>query len=137
MIDAPLSELMALWRIGMVEDYINSFLALVYRDATLSENQHVQLFMAGLVNPLKIDVALCRFRSLDYAIMLAWAYEHRVHTYPIPTREGPATTLALPAAPVAVPMAIAPADASSSAHVGKQPLVTALPHKHLSLAGMA
>lgn len=88
MIDAPLSELMALWRIGMVEDYINNFLALVYRDATLSENQHVQLFMAGLVNPLKIDVALCRFRSLDYAIMVAWAYEQCVHTYPIPTRAG-------------------------------------------------
>lgn len=93
MIDAPLSELMALWRIGMVEDYINSFLALVYRDATLSENQHVQLFTAGLVNPLKIDVALCRFRSLDYAIMLAWAYEQRVHTYPIPTRVGRAPRL--------------------------------------------
>lgn len=36
MIDAPLSELMALWRTGMVEDYINSLLALVYCDAMLS-----------------------------------------------------------------------------------------------------
>lgn len=71
MIDAPLSELMVLWRTGMVEDYINSFLALVYCDAMLSENQHIQLFTAGLVNPLKTDVTLCQFRSLDYAIMLA------------------------------------------------------------------
>lgn len=71
MIDAPLSELMVLWRTGMVEDYINSFLALVYCDAMLSENQHVQLFTAGLVNPLKTDVTLCQFRSPDYAIMLA------------------------------------------------------------------
>ncbi len=143
MTDSPLGELTALRRTGTVEDYINNFLALACRDVELSERQQVQLFTAGLVNPLKTDVALCRPQSLDDAIMLARAYEQRVQvgaTDPVPARSGRAPRPALPALPASAstaPGTSAAPDTLSSASTGKQPLVSALPRKRLSPAEMA
>lgn len=143
MTDSPLGELTTLWRTGTVDDYINSFLALACRDAKLSENQQVQLFTAGLVNPLKTDVALCRPSSLDDTIMLARAYEQRVQlgtTDPVPARSGRTPRPSLPALPAPVSAASAAStapDAASSASTSKQPLVSALPRKRLSPAEMA
>lgn len=143
MTDGCLGELTALRRTGSVEDYVNSFLALACRDAELSEGQQVQLFTAGLVNPLKTDVVLCQPRSLDDAIMFARAYEQRVHlgtTDPAPARLGRAPWPALSEPPVSAAPSTpdaASASASSSAHAGTQSLVASLPRKRLSPAEMA
>ena len=48
---------------------------LAYHNAELTKRQQVQLFIIGLVNPLKTDVALHRLATLDDANMLARAYE--------------------------------------------------------------
>ena len=60
MTDSPVGELMLLRRTDSVEDYTDKFLSYACRDADLSEQQLVQIYMAGLVNPLKTDVALRR-----------------------------------------------------------------------------
>lgn len=73
--DSPVGEIMLLHRHGTVEDYTDKFPTLACRDADLTESQLVQMYTAGLVNPLKTDVALRRPTSLDDAIMLARAYE--------------------------------------------------------------
>jgi hypothetical protein len=141
MTDSPLGELTALRRTGTVEDYVNSFLALACRDVELSESQQVQLFTAGLVNPLKTDVALCRPRSLDDAIMLARAYEQRATlgpTDPSAPRTGRVPRPSLPASSAASASAsTTSADVAASTAAGKQPLVSALPRKRLSPAEMA
>ncbi|KAG8091178.1 hypothetical protein GUJ93_ZPchr0011g28704 [Zizania palustris] len=71
-------ELMLLRRTGSVE-YTDRFFAFACRDADLTEQQLVQIYTAVLVNPLKTDVALRRPATLDGAIMLARAYEQRMH----------------------------------------------------------
>jgi hypothetical protein len=76
--DSPIGELMLLRRTGTVDDYTDQFLALACRDADLSEQQLIQIYTTGLVNPLKTDIALRRPASLDEAIMLARAYEQRL-----------------------------------------------------------
>jgi len=70
--------MMLLRRDGTVDDYTDKFLALACRDADLTEPQLVQMYTAGLVNPLKTDVALRRPTSLDDAIVFARAYEQRM-----------------------------------------------------------
>jgi len=60
MTDSPVGELMLLRRTDSVEDYTDKFLSYACRDADLSEQQLVQIYTAGLVNPLKTDVALRR-----------------------------------------------------------------------------
>lgn len=78
MTDGPIGELMLLRRTGTVEDYTDKFLALACRDADITEKQLVQMYNAGLVNPLKTDVALQRPQSLDDAIMFVRTYEQRL-----------------------------------------------------------
>lgn len=107
-------------------------------DVELSEPQQIQLFMASLVNPLKTDVALRRPSTLDDAIMLAQAYEQRLHlgaTDPIPERAVRALRMVLPAPSTA--SSTPSTDAASTTASGKQPLVAALPRKHLSPVEMA
>jgi hypothetical protein len=89
MTDSPVDEIMLLRRTGTVEDYTDKFLALACRDADLTELQLVQMYMAGLVNPLKTDVALRRPQSLDDGIMLARAYEQRLQLDPSDPGHGP------------------------------------------------
>ena len=56
--ESPLGEISLLRRTGTVEDYAKQFVALACREVELSERQQVQLFIAGLVNPLRTDVAI-------------------------------------------------------------------------------
>ncbi|KAJ1283624.1 hypothetical protein BS78_03G142700 [Paspalum vaginatum] len=78
MTDTPLGALKLLQRTSTVEDYCEKFMALACRDAELSEQQQIQLFIAGLRNPLQIDVSIRRPHSLNEAITLARAYEQRM-----------------------------------------------------------
>jgi hypothetical protein len=82
MTDSPVSEVMLLHRTGSVEDYTDQFLAFACCNADLTEQQLVYIYTAGLVNPLKTDVALRRPANLDDAIMLARAYEQRMQLEP-------------------------------------------------------
>jgi hypothetical protein len=75
--DSPIGELTMLRRTGSVNDYCNRFMALSYRDLTLTETQQVQLFITGLANPLRTDVALMQPRTLADAVVFARAYEQR------------------------------------------------------------
>ena len=91
MTDSPVEEIMLLCHTGSVENYTNKFLPLACHDADLTEAQLVQMYTAGLVNPLKTDIALHHPSSLDDAIMLARAYEQRLQlsaTDPGHTRGG-------------------------------------------------
>jgi len=54
----PLGELAACRRTSTVADYQDRFLALLTCAGPLTEAQQVQLFMAGLGEPLSIDVQL-------------------------------------------------------------------------------
>jgi hypothetical protein len=105
-----LGELIQLKRDTTVVDYQNRFLALVDRCTGLSEKQHIDIFTAGLRNPLKADVELEQPATLDDAMALALAYEHRLamiedspaHVTSRPQAGRPAPTtkvLALPAPP--------------------------------------
>lgn len=73
----PLGELAYLRRTSTVQEYQQRFLALLYRTDQLTSKQQVQLFTAGLRNPLKIDVELQNPSNLQTAMSLAHAYEHR------------------------------------------------------------
>ncbi|WVZ58711.1 hypothetical protein U9M48_008951 [Paspalum notatum var. saurae] len=78
MTDTPLGALKLLQRTSTVEDYCEKFMALACRDAELSEPQQVQLFIAGLRNPLQIDVSLHKPFTLNEAITLARAFEQHL-----------------------------------------------------------
>jgi len=56
--ESPLGELTQLRRMGMVEEYAKQFISLACREVELSECQQVQIFIAGLTNPLRTDVAI-------------------------------------------------------------------------------
>jgi hypothetical protein len=73
-----LGELIQLKRDTTVADYQNRFLALVIRCTGLSEKQRIDIFTAGLRNPLKTDVELEQPATLDDAMALARAYEQRL-----------------------------------------------------------
>ncbi|WVZ96354.1 hypothetical protein U9M48_042006 [Paspalum notatum var. saurae] len=90
MTDTLLGALKLLQRTTSVEDYCEKFMSLACRDAELSESQQVQLFIAGLRNPLQLDVALQRPYTLNEAITLARAYEQRMLlSDPLPIRSAP------------------------------------------------
>jgi hypothetical protein len=73
---------MLLRRTGSVEDYTDQFLAFACCNADFTEQQLFYIYTAGVVNPLKTDVALRRPSNLDNAIMLARAYEQRMQLEP-------------------------------------------------------
>jgi hypothetical protein len=81
--ESPLGELVLLRHAGTVEEYTDQFLTLACRDADLSDHKLVQIYTAGLSNPLKTDVALRRPVTLDDTIMLARAYEQRMQLHPM------------------------------------------------------
>jgi hypothetical protein len=144
MTDSPVGQIMLLRRDGSVEEYTDKFLALACHDADLTELQLIQMYTAGLVNPLKTDVALRRPQSLDDAIMLAHAYEQRMLLAPSDTGQGRGGRLAFSSGPPAsaaktVSTASAPASSSAStAGTGKvTPLSASLPRRRLSPAEMS
>jgi hypothetical protein len=94
-----------------VVEYQNKFLQLVNRCANLSEKHQIDIFSAGLCNPLKIDAELEQPATLEETMALAHAYEQCLSmpndTAPCtlirPAYSYPATkTLALPAPPSAL-----------------------------------
>jgi hypothetical protein len=50
--DTPLRELAMLRRTGSVDEFANRFMALSYRDPTITEQQQIRLFTTGLGDPL-------------------------------------------------------------------------------------
>jgi hypothetical protein len=143
MTDSAVGELMLLRRTGSVEDYTDQFLAFACRDADLTEQQLVHIYTAGLVNPLKTDVALRRPANLDDAIMLARAYEQRMQlgpADPAPVRGGRQQHQAsFPAAAAKAPSAQqAPSASSAAPGVGKSSALSSmLPRRRLSPTEMA
>jgi hypothetical protein len=59
-------------------------MALSCYDAGITETHQVQLFMVGLGQPLRMDVALQKPAALDEAIKMARAYEQRTTPAPSP-----------------------------------------------------
>jgi len=72
-----LAELKDLHRTGSVEEYQQQFLALLCRCDGLSVPQQINLFTAGLGQPLRTDVELQAPTNLQTAMSLARAYEQR------------------------------------------------------------
>jgi hypothetical protein len=48
----PLNELAMLHRLGSVDEFVKRFMALSYRDPSITEPQQIQLFIADLGDPL-------------------------------------------------------------------------------------
>jgi hypothetical protein len=57
--DIPIGELVHLCHDDIVEDYCTKFMSLACHEITLFEGFHVQLFVLGLVEPLRMDITLC------------------------------------------------------------------------------
>lgn len=74
----PLGELAHLRRTGSVSEYQDQFLLLLARCDNVSERQQVDLFTAGLRNPLRMDVELQRPETLEDAMSLARSFERRL-----------------------------------------------------------
>ncbi|CAN6181094.1 unnamed protein product [Urochloa humidicola] len=94
-----LGEIKALHRTGSVEEYQRQFLALLCRCDQLSPRQQIDLFTAGLGQPLASDVKMQRPSNLQTAMSLARAYELRskeaakaIHPYPKKTRPSLSTS---------------------------------------------
>jgi hypothetical protein len=75
LIESPIDELALLRCNGSIDDFTKKIMALSYRDTAIMEAHQVQLFLAGLGDPLQTDVTLQHPVMLDDAIMLARAYE--------------------------------------------------------------
>ena len=74
-----LGELTNLRRTGSVKEYQHRFLALLCRCTDLTMQHQIDLFTAGLGQPLSSDVELQRPNNLQMAMSLARAYERRAH----------------------------------------------------------
>jgi hypothetical protein len=77
LMDSPIGELAHLRREGMVEEYCTKFMSLACCEPTLSEGFQVQLFVAGLGEPLRTDIALHQPATIDEAVKFAQAHEKR------------------------------------------------------------
>jgi hypothetical protein len=86
--ESPIDKLIVLRREGSVDSFCNRFMALSCRDPEIIEAHQIQLFMAGLDQPLRTDVALQKPATMDEAIMYAHAYEQRSTATPAPSRHG-------------------------------------------------
>jgi hypothetical protein len=73
-----LGELIQFRHDSTVVDCQNKFLQLVNRCANLSEKHQIDIFTAGLRNPLKTDVELEQPATLEEAMDLARAYEQQL-----------------------------------------------------------
>jgi hypothetical protein len=77
----PLGELKEL-RTGSVEEYQRQFLALLCRCDSLSAVHAMNLFTAGLGEPMTLDVEMQRPEDLQAAMSLARAFERRASVAP-------------------------------------------------------
>ncbi|CAO2189932.1 unnamed protein product [Urochloa humidicola] len=74
----PLGELAHLRRTGSVADYIDQLLLLLARCENVTERQQVDLFTAGLRNPLRMDVEMQKPEFLEDAMGYARSFERRL-----------------------------------------------------------
>jgi hypothetical protein len=74
---SPIGQLAWLRCTGNVIDYTARFMELSYRDESLTEHQQIQLYIAGLGDPLCTDVQLQQSTKLDDAVIFARAYEQQ------------------------------------------------------------
>jgi hypothetical protein len=70
--ESPIDELAVLRHDGTVDEFAKKFMVMSYRNTDITEAHQVQLFLAGLGKPLRMDVALQRSGTL-----LACAYKQR------------------------------------------------------------
>jgi hypothetical protein len=73
-----LAEMKALYHICTVEEYQRQFSTLPYRCANLTMGQKVNMFIAGLGQPLKTGVELQYPTNLQTSMSLAQAYERHL-----------------------------------------------------------
>jgi hypothetical protein len=73
--DNPIGELAMLRRKGSVDDYSARFMALSCHGPSLTEHQQIQLYITGLGNPLRTDVALQQPATLNDVVIFVHAYE--------------------------------------------------------------
>jgi hypothetical protein len=73
-----LAELKALYCTGTVEDDQRQFSQLLCRAQVITPNQQVELFIAGLGEPLRAEVGLKRPPNLQTSMSLARAHERRL-----------------------------------------------------------
>ncbi|KAG6490403.1 hypothetical protein ZIOFF_051699 [Zingiber officinale] len=73
----PLGELANLKQTSSVEDYQRQFQSLLARTSDLRPQQHVDLFTAGLVEDLCINIELQKPRNLGIAMNMATALERK------------------------------------------------------------
>jgi hypothetical protein len=91
--DIPIRELAHLRRDGTVEEYCTKFVSLACREPTLSEGFQVQLFVAGLGEPLRTDITLHQPAIIDKAVKFARAHKQRTaYTIPVPPPPSRTTT---------------------------------------------
>jgi hypothetical protein len=74
----PLGELANFKQIGSVEDYQRQFQTLLARTHDLKPRQQVDLFTAGLIDELRIDIELQQPGNLGVAMNLARAFERKL-----------------------------------------------------------
>jgi len=74
----PLGELTHLRCMGTVATYQDAFLQLLARCDDVTERQQVDIFTAGLRNPLRIDVEMQHPTSLEDDMSLVRAFERRI-----------------------------------------------------------
>jgi hypothetical protein len=120
LIDSPINALVMLGRFGFVDDYAKPFIALSCRDTSLTEPLQVQLFIIGLGDPLRTNVALQQPASLDDAIIFARANEQRNISRVVPstpTRSTPRSSYRF--APASALLLAASGPATSSTSVNK------------------
>ncbi|CAN6198913.1 unnamed protein product [Urochloa humidicola] len=73
----PLGELTHWHRTGSVEEYQEQFLRLLARCSDVTERQQIDIFTAGLLPPMSIDVEMQKPDTLEDAMALARSYERR------------------------------------------------------------
>jgi hypothetical protein len=71
----PLGKLASLRKTTTVDEYTERFLAHVARTEPLDEQQQVNIYTAGLLEPLKMDFELQNPQDMEMAMSLVWAYK--------------------------------------------------------------
>jgi hypothetical protein len=68
----------------LVDDFCTRFMTMSCRDPAISEDHQIQLFLTGLGQHLRMNVALQKLATLDDAVTYACAYEERDKFLPAP-----------------------------------------------------
>jgi hypothetical protein len=124
--DSPIGALAMLRRSGSVDDYAKQFTALSCCGTSLTEPLQVQLFIIGLGDPLRTNVALQQPASPNDAVIFAQAYEQRNISRDVPptaARSMPRSSYRSAPASALLPTAVGLATSSTSVN---KPMTTIL-----------